>query len=271
MQRTELNALIIKKNKEHLVSEEMLQGYLYPELDVDFECLDKLIGLNDSAHQWGHIIDVTLGALRIVEESPELYVYNCKVVACAALWHDSASGLDRDLHHVKGGALYNALSNNKASNEVTGWISEAIFTHRKSCGAEPSTPEAMAVAVADKGKPVQNYNDMLWRGVVFNAEKRGGLKAEPTLGDLLQAISHRWDILEKVQGDSEVWKAWRKQAGYAEWLALHDGLPTKADIANYIGLAENDTLTEYCGRDPIPELSEFFELIKGNVSAVIMI
>lgn len=264
MKRTELNALIVNKNKEHLVSDEMLQGFLYPELDVDFECLDKLIGLNDSAHQWGHILDVTLGALRIVEESPELYVYNCKVVACAALWHDSASGLDRDLHHVKGGALYNALSNNKASNEVTGWISEAIFTHRKSCGAEPSTPEAMAVAVADKGKPVQNYNDMLWRGVIFNAEKRGGLNAAPVLGDLLQAISHRWDILDKVQGDSEVWKAWRKQAGYAEWLALHDELPTKKDIGNYIGNGTKVVLTDFGdGKRPM-ELSEFFELIKWN-------
>lgn len=264
MKRTELNALIVKKNKEHLVSEKMLNSFLYPELDADFECLDKLIGLNDTAHQWGHILDVTLGALRIVEESPELYVYNCKVVACAALWHDSASGLDRDLHHVKGGALYNALSNNKASNEVTGWISEAIFTHRKSCGAEPSTPEAMAVAVADKGKPTLNYNDMLWRGVVFNAEKRGGVGATPTLGDLLQAISHRWDILEKVQGDSEVWKAWRKQAGYAQWLALHDELPSKDETDNYIGGSEGLTLTDYWGEEKLPELGAFFPLIKSG-------
>lgn len=226
----QVKTLIVNKSNEYGLS------FLYRDkvtfmVETDFDVVNKLLSLNDKAHQWEHVIDVTVGAMKLaeIEEAKLGFRLRHDIIIASALWHDTAGGLNRDRHHELGGKMFQlyTMFNNFDIEDVE-WVKEVILTHRKSCGHDPETTEAMCVAVADKGQPAKSHEDLLLRAVQFNAEKHG--RTDPTLSDLAHSINHVHDITKKVFSDNPVWVKWREQEGFKEWMELRDSLPSREDL-----------------------------------------
>lgn len=124
--------------------------------------------VKDPAHSWdGHVKYVVRNALQIKDDL-QLCINN-DILSLAAIWHDVATEIDRDNHHLIGGELFAKAARTYAPDlpvYMVEAVVKAIEEHRASYKGTFSSIYSEVLSAADRGKP--NVDTIMKRSWVYS-------------------------------------------------------------------------------------------------------
>lgn len=158
---------------------------------------------NDVAHWFDHVGAVVkqglfLSRLVTVESSKAIADKCNRIVATAALLHDTACWMDRDRHHEIAAEWIMDTLDNQESLDFYGLIpdevpiiAKAILEHRASWQLKRSCLESEIVAAADRGK--LEYEECLRRSYLYGRFKKG-LDPDQALTHACEHIAEKFGV-----------------------------------------------------------------------------